>query len=190
MNFNVDIINKTVIDGLVISNLIELENANELAKYCNDQIKDKKNEFKSIKEEAAKKHKAIVAAEKEELKPFEEAKKIIANAIKAYMLAEEHKKKELEMQKEREEKEFVISLIDEEDLKQTKLTGGTHLRKVWKARVVDEKAVPINFEHLQIRPINQSIINDLAKIYKGQIKIPGIEFYEDSTVAIRGGTKQ
>mgnify|MGYP000057121419 CR=1 FL=1 len=189
MNFNLEIINKTVIEGLVISNPAELENANELAKYCNNQIKDKKNEFKPIKEEAAKKHKAIVAAEKEELKPFEEAKKIIADAIKVYMVAEEQKKKELEMQKEREEKEFGISLIDDEDLKQTKLTGGTHLRKVWKARVVDEKAVPIYFEHLQIRPVDQATINDLAKVYKGAISIPGIEFYEDSTVAIRGGNK-
>lgn len=169
------------IKSLTITNDSELENANKLAKEANRLIK----EVKSIhKEEIAnyhKLHKEAKAKEKEELKPLEDAKKLIADAIGKYMKTVEQRQLEIKKQQQ-EEQEILGEVVTQE--KKLEL-GGTHVRKTWKARIVDESKVPVMYGNHVIRTIDMSKLNDIAKYEQGKAEIPGVEFYQEDTVVIR-----
>ena len=62
---------------------------------------------------------------------------------------------------------------------------GTHVRKTWKARIVDESKVPIMYGNHVIRQIDMSKLNDIAKYEQNKAEIPGVEFYQDETVIVR-----
>lgn len=62
---------------------------------------------------------------------------------------------------------------------------GISVRRKWKARVVKEYQVPIAVAGITIRPIDQSALNKLAAISKGQLECPGVEFYQEETTAVR-----
>ena len=87
----------------------------------------------------------------------------------------------LEAAKTLEEK-YGISL---EVVKEVPKLKGTHIRKTWKARIVDDDKVPVKIGTTMIREINMSVLNDIAKVYQGNFEIPGVEFYQEEAVAIR-----
>jgi len=164
------------IESLTITNDEELENANELAKKVNKAIKEVKA---SHKDEIAKYHtlhKEAKAKEKEELKPLEKGKEVIKKAIGDYMKSLE----KLKIEQQQEAELFGLEIKTETpDLK------GTHIRKTWKARIVDESKVPINYGKMCIREINMSKLNDIAKYTEGKAEIEGVEFYQEETVVVR-----
>ena len=63
--------------------------------------------------------------------------------------------------------------------------AGTTINKRWKARVVDETAVPAYVNGMELRKINQSALDALARMSKGEASIPGVEFYQDTTISVR-----
>ena len=65
-------------------------------------------------------------------------------------------------------------------------TGGVSVRTTWKARVTDPKKVPAYFNGYELREINMTALNGLARQYEGGLDIPGVEFYRDSTMSVRG----
>ncbi len=167
---------KQQVESLKITNDSELQNANNLAKKANELIEEVKAKHKKEIANYHKLHKEAKAKEKEELEPLQEAKDIIATAIKEYMQVLEQRKLEA-----KEDEELFGIMVDDPapDLK------GTHVRKTWKARIVDESKVPINFGNHMLRPVDMSKLNDIAKFEKGQADIPGVEFYQEETVVIR-----
>ena len=72
-----------------------------------------------------------------------------------------------------------------ETVKDAPKLKGTHIRKTWKARVVDADKVPDKIGETVIKEINMSILDNFAKTYQGQFEIPGVEFYQDEAVVIR-----
>ena len=170
------------IEALIITNDTELENANFLAKECNRLIKETKAEHKEEIAKYHQLHKEAKEAEKEALKPLENAKEILKQAIGNYMKEVEAKKLELQKQQQEEKDMFGVALT--EDAKEIKL-GGTHVRKVWKARVIDEDKVPTHFMKKCIRPVDMSALNEIAKYSDGTAQIDGVEFYQEESVVIR-----
>lgn len=164
------------VESLTINTNEQLENANFLAKECNRLIKEVKASHKEAIGLYHRLHKEAKEKEKEELKPLENAKVILKEAICKYM-------KELEQLKvaQQEEKTFgeVLTQSSMPDLK------GTHVRKVWKARVIDENKVPIKYGNHVIRTIDMSKLNEIAKYEEGQAVIDGVEFYQEESVVIR-----
>lgn len=63
--------------------------------------------------------------------------------------------------------------------------GGIAKKKTWKAKVVNEKAVPAYFGDFEIRKVDQGILNKIAQMTSGTAKIPGIEFYEERGISAR-----
>ena len=67
--------------------------------------------------------------------------------------------------------------------------GGNSVRKVWKAKVTDwvalVKCVAEHPEYLSLFSFNQSVADKLFAATDGNLKIAGIEAYQDSVVAIR-----
>lgn len=172
---------QTQVESITINSDSELINANELAKEINNGIKEIKAEFKPLKDETNKAHKAIVKQEKQELEPWENARKLLRKAISDYMvMLEEKRQKEIEVKKEAEEL-FGITIPSEEP---TKL-GGTHLREVWEVEITDPDAVPIKYGNVVIRDINVNALKDIAKFEDGQAQIDGVKFYKKKVAVIR-----
>jgi hypothetical protein len=59
--------------------------------------------------------------------------------------------------------------------------AGAGLRKTWKARVVDVDKVPRSF-----MIVNDGALQAYARATKGAAPVAGVEFYEDSTMSVRG----
>ena len=169
------------IESLTITSNEELENANKLAKKCNELIKGVKASHKDEIAKYHKLHKEAKANEKEELDPLEKCKGIIKNAIGSYMKVLEQQRLEVQKQQEEEQEIFGEVMTQQEEVN----LGGTHVRKSWKARIVDESQVPIKYGNHIIRTIDMSKLNDIAKYEEGKAVIPGVEFYEDETVVVR-----
>lgn len=170
------------VESLTIHNNGELENANELAKECGKHIKEIKETFKPQKQELDKQKKGILSQEKESLKPFETGKEIIKKAILTYHQQQEQLRLEQQKVAEEEKEEFGFAVSE---VQETPKLKGTHIRKKWKARVVDIDKVPINFRKMVIRPVDEKKLNDIAVFEEGQAEIPGIEFYQEENVVVR-----
>lgn len=169
------------IESLEITEDFQLENANALAKECNELIKEVKASHKDEIAYFHSKHKEAKAKEQEELKPLEKAKTVLKQAIGDYMKVVEQRQLELAKVQE-EEKEIFGEIVTVEN---TPKLGGTHVRKVWKARIVDEDAVPVKMGNIIIRPVDMKVLNQFAKYYEGQAKVEGVEFYQESSVVVR-----
>ena len=62
---------------------------------------------------------------------------------------------------------------------------GISTRKAWKARVVDPSKVPAYVNGMEIRTINMSALNNIARMTKGSAAIPGVEFFEETSIGAR-----
>ena len=68
--------------------------------------------------------------------------------------------------------------------------AGISIKKTWKARVIDEKLVPAyangpGLYLIEIRVINTSALNNIARDSRGAAQIPGVEFYEETSISAR-----
>ena len=107
-------------------------------------------------------------------------------AYEAKLKADEENNKRLLEQKEAEAKgepakevELVEATPVEAPKTQVRTESGmTYVQKRWKARITDEKIVPREF-----LGVDQVKVNDAIK--SGVREIPGIEIFEESTVAVR-----
>lgn len=67
---------------------------------------------------------------------------------------------------------------------QVEKVSGISTKKTWKARVTNPEQVPAYFNGMEIRTINQSQLDKMAKMSNGTIKVPGVEFYQESSLAV------
>jgi len=169
--------------------------------------------WKAPKAAAQAAHKDLVAKEKTMLKPLEEAEGIIKRTMLDYQRAVEKARREAEAEARRKQEEEAQRLLEEAIKAEEKgddqqaainmamaevvseipaapivekpVAQGTSVRKTWRARVTDEQAVPAYFNSMELRTINMSVLNSLAKTTKGTMKIPGVEFYEDASLSVR-----
>lgn len=175
-------------------------------------VKAVKDYWKGPKEAANAAHKEIVAKESAMLKPLQEAEGIIKKAMLTYTAEVERQRREAEeaARKAREEEvrrlEAIAAKAEEQGDSDTADVlrdmaeevpvgeisaeaapkgGGVSVRKTWKARVTDPKAVPAYFEGVELRAISMTALNNFAKWSEGKAQIPGVEFYVDSTMAVR-----
>lgn len=63
--------------------------------------------------------------------------------------------------------------------------SGIATKKTWRARVIDPGKVPAYYNGMELRTINQSMLNNIARMTNGQAEVPGVEFYEDVSIAAR-----
>lgn len=177
------------------------------------RIKAIKDYWDQPKSAAKLAHQALCDKEKAMLAPFTQAETIIKGAMVIYQrkvdderrLAEQEARR---IQQEEAERLMAKSIQAEESGDTTRANvlmamatkadeqpivsdvaapraAGISTRKVWKARVVDPKQIPAYSDGIELRPINMSALNDIARLTKGASSIPGVEFYEDVTISAR-----
>lgn len=175
-----------------------------------NQITDYWKESKAATNAA---HKAVVAQEKQMLKPLQDAEAIIKKTMLDYQRAVEKARLQAEAEARKRQEEEARRLLEQAVQAEEKgddqqaainmamaemvsempaapvvaapTAQGTSIRKTWKAKVVDEKLVPAYFNGMELRTINMTALNNLAKTTKGTMQIPGVEFFEDSSLSVR-----
>jgi len=169
--------------------------------------------WRGPKQAAAAAHKEIVDKEKQMLARLKEAEKIIKQSMLTYQAAVEKARLEAEKaarKKQQEEAERLfneaakaeaagddhgaaigmamaemVSDMDAAPQVAQPAAAGTSVKKTWKARVTDPQAVPAYFNGMELRTINMSVLNNMAKMSKGTMSVPGVEFYQESNLSVR-----
>lgn len=192
----------------------DYEDAGKVLVEIKTRAKQVKEYWKPLKEAASKSHKALCDKEKAMLNPLDEAERIIKGAmIKFQQAVEIARQREIEEARKRQEEE-AQRLIDTaiaaeengdaagaaigmamaemvEDMPVVPAAvvkpaaSGTSMTKRWKARVVDPTQVPAYMNGMELRTINQSALDNIARMSKGAMMIPGVEFYEEATISAR-----
>jgi len=151
--------------------------------------------------------KAVTTKEAETLKPLTQAEGTVKNIMLKYHNEQEAIRREEQRKlqaaadeaarKERERLEKQAAKLKTPEKKEALLeqaaavsapvievarelpkVAGQSVRKTWKARVTDIQQVPREW-----LVVNESALNAFAKSTKGAVKVPGVEFFEESTLA-------
>ena len=197
-------------NGLTIKDNDDYQRGSDILKDIKTKIKAVKEYWKEPKAAAQAAHKQLVAREAQMLKPLEEAEGVIKKAMLAYDAEVKRKQREAEeaARRAQEEERARLAAIAEEAEKNGDADGaafmremmeeveapevvtnapaakGLSVRTTWKARVTDPKLVPAYFDGYELREINMTMLNNLAR-WKNDAKIPGVEFYQESSMSVR-----
>lgn len=190
----------------------DYNNAAELLKDIKSRSNQIVDYWKPVKGNAHQAWKQICDKEKELLAPFAKAESEIKSKMvtfqKAKMEEERLLREEQERFKKEEEARLLALAVEAEEAGRTEnaeyllevaqetanivfeapkkeKTPDTSVKKTWKARVTNEKLVPVEIMGTVIRPVDLSALDKLAKFSKGATQIPGVEFYEDISIAAR-----
>jgi len=165
--------------------------------------------FDPIIKKAHEAHKEAIEQKRKYTNPLDAAEKLLKPRISAYLLkleeerreAERRERERLEAQKRAEEEQIqkaieaeengdleeAEKILDQEPVRfdpvavpQKPALSNIHTRKNWKWRVVDPEAIPRKY-----LKIDEVKINKVVRILKNKADIPGIEVYQEQTVASR-----
>ena len=170
--------------------------------------------WKPLKDSAYKAWKAVTAKERAILDPLSTAETTVKGKMAAYQMEQKAKAEAIRAEAERlkrEETERLLKKAQEKEaagdafgaditLAQAEViessapvaeiqhakTQGISNRKVWKARITDEAKVPVSVAGVVFRPVDESALNKFAKLTDGKTPIPGVEFYQDIVMSVRG----
>lgn len=129
--------------------------------YVTEQERIRREQEDKLRREAAAKE----AAEK---------KRLEERAAKAEASGKTEKAEELRQQAE---EVFVSAPIIASNVQKV---DGISMRKNWKARVVDATKVPREY-----LIVNEPMLDKMAKATKGELNIPGVEFYSEDIISSR-----
>ena len=198
---------------LNITSAADYEAAAEFTKQVKALSKRIKDYWAPLKKAARDAWQSLVDREKELLKPLEQAEAEVKTKMAAYqrkVQEEERAARELAEKLKREEAERLLAeaakaaeqgnemeseiLLAQAEIMeasqpavqmQTPKATGVSTRTLYRARIIDESKVPVEVAGVVIRPVDLAAINKLAQASKGKIQIPGIEIYEEKSVAVR-----
>ena len=182
------------VTGLTITTDDDYSRGVDILKDIKARIKAVKDYWKAPKAAAQAAHKTLVDREKQMLKPLEDAEATVKKTMLAYTTEQQRKRQEeqarlaaLAAQAEQDGDADGAAFMREMSatVEPVQPTGGVSVRTTWKARVTDPKLVPAYFDGYELREINMTMLNGLARQYEGGLNIPGVEFYRDETLSVR-----
>ncbi len=200
--------------GILITNQDDLTEANSLLKGIKGLRLQVDKEFDPGIQEAFAHHRTLVAQKRKWTDPLDQAEKALKPKITSYLLEQDRLAQEA-ARRDREARDKMQQVADKAsdvaydkikagDLDeadevvaeaQTKIdqiqaarpapvvkavASGTSIRHNWKHRVVDASLVPREY-----LIVDEQALAAVARIRKDQAKVPGVEFYDDPTVATR-----
>lgn len=177
------------------------------------RAKQMKEFWRPAKDAAREAHAQICQREKVMLAPLEEAEKVVKKGMVGYQMAVEVARVQAEREAQRSQQEERDRLLAEaaeaekagnvqgamvgmamaeivEDMKAPQTVPfeqarGTRTRRRWRARVIDEHAVPAYAGGVQLRRIDQGALDRLAALSEGAAAVPGVEFYQETIISAR-----
>ena len=186
-----------------VTNQKSLSAAEGLIVQVKDFIKGIIDYFEDPIAKAHAAHKAILAKKNEALDPLLKAEKFLKNAVRDYLVEEERKRRHDEEQRKFEQEALLAKLEKERDDGDTKLAdetfdkieeiheeslkieevpqmAGVTKKKLIRWRVSDLDLVPRGY-----LTVDKAIVDAVVKTKKLDANIPGIEVYEDMSIALK-----
>jgi len=186
---------------LTISTDDDYARAGELLKDIKGKQKAVKDYWREPKAAAQKAHKTLVAREAAMLKPLEAAESVVKRGMLDYTTEREKAAREAvrretarfeamaaqaEAQGDADTAELMRDMAGSvPDVASAPGVKGASVRRVWKARVTDPKLVPAYYDGMELRTINMTALNNIAKWRNGEAQIPGVEFYQEASMSVR-----
>lgn len=202
-------------ESFVIQTPEDYEAAGEFGKMLKQKAAEVTGFFKPMKDSAYQAHKAVCDREKAMLTPLKNAEKIVKKTMGDYLMeqerirreAEEAARRAAEEERERKLKEAMAleaagdkegaEAAAEEAVVMDEATGysvpapvkpkvsGVSTSKDWEITSIDTAKVPVNFNGMELRPVDQAAVMRLIRASKGSIAIPGIAYREVAKMSFR-----
>lgn len=167
------------VNGLSVVDQESMALATAYTKKIKETIKSIEDYWKEPKQNANKAWKDICSKEKEMAEPLKNLEKGLKEKISDYLIIMEDDKRKKEEELKRLTGMDVV--LDIEGGKQK----GVSSTDSYEIRVVNESLVPVSFNGVVIRKVDESAIKQLVKLAKGDINIPGIEIEKKKTISVR-----
>ena len=202
-------------ESFVIQTPEDYEAAGEFGKLLKQKAAEVTGFFKPMKDSAYQAHKAVCDREKAMLTPLKNAEKIVKKTMGDYIMEQERIRREAEeaarraAEEERERKLKEAMALEaagdkegaeaavEEAVVMDEATGysvpapvkpkvsGVSTSKDWEITSIDTAKVPVNFNGMELRPVDQAAVMRLIRASKGSIAIPGIAYREVAKMSFR-----
>ena len=202
-------------ESFVIQTPEDYEAAGEFGKMLKQKAAEVTGFFKPMKDSAYQAHKAVCDREKGMLTPLKNAEKIVKKTMGDYLMEQERIRREAEeaarraAEEERERKLKEAMALEaagdkegaeaavEEAVVMDEATGysvpapvkpkvsGVSTSKDWEITSIDTAKVPVNFNGMELRPVDQAAVMRLIRASKGSIAIPGIAYREVAKMSFR-----
>ena len=202
-------------ESFVIQTPEDYEAAGEFGKMLKQKAAEVTGFFKPMKDSAYQAHKAVCDREKAMLTPLKNAEKIVTKTMVDYLMEQERIRREAEeaarraAEEERERKLKEAMALEaagdkegaeaavEEAVVMDEATGysvpapvkpkvsGVSTSKDWEITSIDTAKVPVNFNGMELRPVDQAAVMRLIRASKGSIAIPGIAYREVAKMSFR-----
>ena len=202
-------------ESFVIQTPEDYEAAGEFGKLLKQKAAEVTGFFKPMKDSAYQAHKAVCDREKAMLTPLKNAEKIVKKTMGDYLMEQERIRREAEeaarraAEEERERKLKEAMALEaagdkegaeaavEEAVVMDEATGysvpapvkpkvsGVSTSKDWEITGIDTAKVPVNFNGMELRPVDQAAVMRLIRASKGSIEIPGIAYREVAKMSFR-----
>ena len=202
-------------ESFVIQTPEDYEAAGEFGKLLKQKAAEVTGFFKPMKDSAYQAHKAVCDREKAMLTPLKNAEKIVKKTMGDYLMEQERIRREAEeaarraAEEERERKLKEAMALEaagdkegaeaavEEAVVMDEATGysvpapvkpkvsGVSTSKDWEITGIDTVKVPVNFNGMELRPVDQAAVMRLIRASKGSIAIPGIAYREVAKMSFR-----
>lgn len=202
-------------ESFVIQTPEDYEAAGEFGKLLKQKAAEVTGFFKPMKDSAYQAHKAVCDREKAMLTPLKNAEKIVKKTMGDYLMEQERIRREAEeaarraAEEERERKLKEAMALEaardkegaeaavEEAVVMDEATGysvpapvkpkvsGVSTSKDWEITSIDTAKVPVNFNGMELRPVDQAAVMRLIRASKGSIAIPGIAYREVAKMSFR-----
>lgn len=205
-----------VAEAMLITNDVQYQDAAEFGKTIKAKANEITAFFKPMKDAAHKVHKEVCDREKTMLAPLSKAETILKRAMGDYLSEQERKRRAAEEAARRAAKEEAdrklveaIALEGAGDndgaaaaIEDAALydgvadsigipatppkVKGVSVKKSWEITAIDSDKVPVTFNGMELRPVNQTAVAALIKVSKGSIQIPGVTYREVNNMSISG----
>lgn len=202
-------------ESFIVETEADYEAAGEFGKLLKQKTAEVTVFFKPMKDSAYQAHKAICDREKAMLSPLKNAEKIIKKTMGDYLMEQERKRREAEeamrkaaeaeMQRKLEEAAKLESSGNQEKAEAAfedavvmdeaascfsaasakPKVSGVSTSKDWEITGIDSAAVPVVFNGMELRPVDQAAVMRLIRASKGKIEIPGITYREVAKMSFR-----
>ena len=202
-------------ESFVIQTPEDYEAAGEFGKLLKQKAAEVTGFFKPMKDSAYQAHKAVCDREKAMLTPLKNAEKIVKKTMGDYLMEQERIRREAEeaarraAEEERERKLKEAMALEaagdkegaeaavEEAVVMDEATGysvpapvkpkvsGVSTSKDREITSIDTAKVPVNFNGMELRPVDQAAVMRLIRASNGSIAIPGIAYREVAKMSFR-----
>lgn len=200
---------------ITISTQADYEEAAAFGRLVKQKAAQITDFFAPMKKAAHEAHQKVCQREKAMLAPLVEAEKIVKKTMGDYIMEQERLRKaeeerlqrlaqeesdrklrealELEKSGRMDEAESALLEADIMDSAgrnvvveaQKSKAEGVSSSVDWEITSVDQTSVPVNFNSMCIRPVDEKAILKLIRASKGQIKIPGISYKAVAKLSFR-----